>query len=717
MTPFTYDGFGNPVDTKIAGKTVSTNSYAPNNGTHTGTTYADGSRTSQDRDAYGRVIRSYITDAGGTRHQIDATVYDNDGNVKKYTDTANSLTTEYDYDDAGRVARSTVKKENSSAYNGSRVQYSYSKGGKIENLSYDTGDGKINSYVYTYAKDGLPEKSVFPDASYQTLSYDSLRRNNEKVYYPVKNAVTAKRLYTAATFMDGQSSASSHKGTTALIKTYTNKLGTTNKTSEFTYAYDEWGNITGITDLNGKKNTYAYNEYGELTKAAETYTKGTYTYDYTYDSGENIRTEKVTGPSGTATHTYAYDSVWKDKLISYDGKGITYDAMGNPTNYMGASMTWDVKGNLTCVSGRNGKSAAYTYLSDGQRYTKTTGGKKTTYLYNNGLLLSETTGNEVINYYYDSDGTILGIGYKKGTGAEKHYFFEKNAFGDVIAVYRNSDSVLIGTYEYDLWGNPVSVKEAAAGRDTDGILGKNPFRYRCYYYDTETGFYYLNARYYDPQTRRFISADDHVLQTGENAKGYNLYSYCQNMPVGMADYNGHSMTLTLTLALPAIGAALSTVAAPVAAGAAIGITAAVTFHNVVKFKELVDAGINALEEEGKKRRNSIYTVYALSDSEGVRYVGRTKNYETRMRAHRKSFDKKDLKDNKLGENLTYEEARGLEQTAMLYYHTLKTAKGLNKINGISPKNKLANIYMEEAKGVAGYITNQISNEILDWMDK
>ena len=544
---YTYDGFGNPVDTKIAGKTVSTNSYAPNNGTHTGTTYADGSRTSQDRDAYGRVIRSYITDAGGTRHQIDATVYDNDGNVKKYTDTANSLTTEYDYDDAGRVARSTVKKENSSAYNGSRVQYSYSKGGKIENLSYDTGDGKINSYVYTYAKDGLPEKSVFPDASYQTLSYDSLRRNNEKVYYPVKNAVTAKRLYTAATFMDGQSSASTHKGTTALIKTYTNKLGTTNKTSEFTYAYDEWGNITGITDLSGKKNTYTYNEYGELTKATETYTKGTYTYDYTYDSGENIKTEKVAGPSGTTTHTYAYDSVWKDKLISYDGKGITYDAMGNPTNYMGASMTWDVKGNLTCVSGRNGKSAAYTYLSDGQRYTKTTGGKTTAYLYNNGLLLSETTGNEVINYYYDSDGTVLGIGYKKGTNDEKHYFFEKNAFGDVIAVYRNSDSVLIGTYEYDLWGNPASVKEAAGGRDTDGILQKNPFRYRCYYYDTEIGFYYLNSRYYDPQIRKFISADSITTSTGEDVFGYNLYSYCWNSPLGKADHDGHDpRALTLT---------------------------------------------------------------------------------------------------------------------------------------------------------------------------
>ena len=213
--------------------------------------------------------------------------------------------------------------------------------------------------------------------------------------------------------------------------------------------------------------------------------------------------------------------------------------MGNPTNYMGAGMTWDVKGNLTSVKNRNGKSAEYTYLSDGQRYTKTTGGKKTTYLYNNGLLLSETTGNEVINYYYDSDGTILGIGYKKGSNPEKHYFFEKNAFGDVIAVYRNSDSVLIGTYEYDLWGNPISVKEAAAGRDIDGILGKNPFRYRCYYYDTETGFYYLNSRYYDPQTRRFISADDRLAEPGARVIGYNLYTYCDNSPLGAVDYDGH----------------------------------------------------------------------------------------------------------------------------------------------------------------------------------
>ena len=275
-------------------------------------------------------------------------------------------------------------------------------------------------------------------------------------------------------------------------------------------------------------------------------------------------------------------------------------------------MTWDVKGNLTSVKNRNGKSAEYTYLSDGQRYTKTTGGKKTTYLYNNGLLLSETTGNEVINYYYyyyyDSDGTILGIGYKKATGAEKHYFFEKNAFGDIIAVYRNSDSVLIGTYEYDLWGNPISVKEAAAGRDTDGILGKTPFRYRCYYYDTETGFYYLNARYYDPQTKRFISADSITTNTGTDVLGYNLYSYCKNSPVGKADYDGHApqtMMLELSL-LSELGAAWVTfqaaaaglsVGAAAATGAAFVVCAAAAIHNIYVGVKIVNAVVDAAKDK------------------------------------------------------------------------------------------------------------------------
>ena len=207
-------------------------------------------------------------------------------------------------------------------------------------------------------------------------------------------------------------------------------------------------------------------------------------------------------------------------------------------------MTWDIHGNLKNIKGMQGKDISYTYLSDGQRYIKTVDGVETTYHYNNGLLLSETTGDETIRYYYDSNETIIEIGYQKGSEEEKYYFFARNAFGDVIALYRSSDSVLIGTYEYDAWGRIISVTEAQEGIDTDGILTKNPFRYRGYYYDAETGFYYLNARYYDPEIRRFISADDQIAGIGESVIGYNLFAYCNNNPVGYADYDGHMSSRT-----------------------------------------------------------------------------------------------------------------------------------------------------------------------------
>jgi len=86
----------------------------------------------------------------------------------------------------------------------------------------------------------------------------------------------------------------------------------------------------------------------------------------------------------------------------------------------------------------------------------------------------------------------------------------------------------------------MSVKEATAGIDVNGILTKNPFRYRGYYYDEETGFYYLNVRYYDPQVRRFISADDmEYLGAAGSVTGYNLFLYCGNSPVNYSDNSGH----------------------------------------------------------------------------------------------------------------------------------------------------------------------------------
>ena len=584
---YTYDGFGNVLTTSIAGQTIRQNVYQENNGSLKYTVYADGTATANDYDEYGKVTASYIgilknseTGEIADKQVTDSYLYDNDGNVAQHTDVQNGILTEYEYNDSDQVVRSSVGSTDTTKDRESRTQYTYTASGKIKILSYREADGKVRTYENTYAKDDQPTKNVLPDGSYVSKAYDTLRRNNKTVYAPTKKAADTKKLYTIVTYEKRDASEKTLKGTTDLVSSFINKFGSNGKAvSSFQYTYDGNGNVTGITALNGAKAQYTYNEYCELIRAEETYADGsTRIYEYTYDAGGNITQEVIKDGNGTVleTNTYQYDTVWKDKLVSYNGESITYDAFGNPTSYKGTPMIWDIHGNLKHIKGMQGKDISYTYLSDGQRYTKTVDGVQTTYHYNNGLLLSETTEDETIRYYYDSDDNVVEIGYQKGSEAEKYYFFAHNAFGDVIALYRSSDSVLIGTYEYDAWGRPVSVTEAQEGIDTDGILQKNPFRYRGYYYDNETGFYYLNARYYAPELRRFISADDQIAGVGESVIGYNLFAYCNNNPVGFADYNGHMSSRTKeTLKNIAIGAGVVAIGALcVAAVIASGGTAA-----------------------------------------------------------------------------------------------------------------------------------------------
>ena len=418
------------------------------------------------------------------------------------------------------------------------MQYTYTKSGQVGNLSYREKDGDVKTYIFTYAKDDRPEKSIQPDTSQTEWYYDSLRRNNKAVFTPKKGATDSKKLYTVLKYRDVQlttSEGKTKKATTGQVSEYTNKFGNSGKAAtQYTYTYDEWGNITRILEtVSNKSRAYEYNQYGEITKAVETYGNGATTeYNYVYDNGGNILTETINGKK----HTYVYDSVWKDKLISHDGKPITYDVFGCPINYMGKTMKWDHNGNLVSV----GNNITYTYMGDGQRRSKTVNGTTTTCHYNNGMLLSETTGDETLRYYYDSTGKVSSLTYQKGSGEEKSYFYTRNVQGDITAVYRSEDSKLIGTYEYDLWGKPVRIKESQPGIDKDGILQKNPFRYRGYYYDNETGFYNLNARYYDPQIRRFISADSmSVLMTATvSMECKNLFTYSENNPVTSKDSSG-----------------------------------------------------------------------------------------------------------------------------------------------------------------------------------
>ena len=110
------------------------------------------------------------------------------------------------------------------------------------------------------------------------------------------------------------------------------------------------------------------------------------------------------------------------------------------------------------------------------------------------------------------------------------YYYVYNLQGDVTHIIDASKNI-VGTYQYDAWGKILNINNLTA------IAQANPFRYRGYYYDTESGLYYLNSRYYNAEWGRFINADGYV-STGQGITGYNMYEYCNNNPVMQADYTG-----------------------------------------------------------------------------------------------------------------------------------------------------------------------------------
>ena len=154
------------------------------------------------------------------------------------------------------------------------------------------------------------------------------------------------------------------------------------------------------------------------------------------------------------------------------------------------------------------------------------------YVWNDGKLVSQSDGtNKFYFLYSDSDYAPSGFMYN---GVP--YFYTKNLQGDVTGIV-NMGGVLVTSYTYDAWGNVLSV----TGTQASTIGAANPIRYRGYYYDAETGLYYLQSRYYNPEWGRFINAD--MLQQPKtdfvvNCNEVNLYVYGNNSPIVLIDSNG-----------------------------------------------------------------------------------------------------------------------------------------------------------------------------------
>ena len=250
---------------------------------------------------------------------------------------------------------------------------------------------------------------------------------------------------------------------------------------------------------------------------------------------------KVETVNGTSTtHTYQYgNSQWRDLLTSYDGDAITYDAGGNPLTYRdGITFTWQ-NGRQLASYEDDAYRITYDYNDSGIRVKKTVTDKATgtvtvteNYLEGVNVIAQKITttpidgsaSTEIIWYIYDGTGAVVGMQTEDGT-----YYYEKNLQGDITAIITDSGAEVV-SYKYDAWGNILFVSDIS---NVD-LEEKNPYTYREYYRDNETGFYYLQSRYYDAEMGRFINADS--VATVEFGLGWKRFVFARKILIKYPKY-------------------------------------------------------------------------------------------------------------------------------------------------------------------------------------
>ncbi len=315
-----------------------------------------------------------------------------------------------------------------------------------------------------------------------------------------------------------------------------------------------------LWDLSGRTE-YSYDEAGQLSFAE---THGKSRYSYTYDASGNIvssesRINTSTGlPLSWQTTNKSYTYNADGLLTAYDRtdpQGTTHtvytlDAMGNPVSLTVGTddptaipetktLTWGEGRMLTGITTDASNYIHYTYNADGLRIQKTVcesgTEKETHYIWNDGRLIAEYDGTQAITVLYDSENSPVGFTVETGEAPNQStatYIYLKNLQGDITHIL-DEDGETVVSYTYDPWGNTTV-------QGNTSIAAINPCSYRGYYYDEETGWYYLQSRYYDPEIGRFLNADEaeRIENNSAALTSYNVFSYCENAPINQNDSHG-----------------------------------------------------------------------------------------------------------------------------------------------------------------------------------
>ena len=245
-----------------------------------------------------------------------------------------------------------------------------------------------------------------------------------------------------------------------------------------------------------------------------------------------------------------YDSVVKDKLVKIGDKVVTYDANNPlvPTSYDGNTYTFE--GRRLARIQKGGKVIDYTYNDQGLRIKKTITENgmslETRFFYDGTKLIAEITPEHRLDFLYDENDRLYGFVLDKTA----MYFYVRDTLENILGIIDKNGNLVV-QYAYNAWGKIQSI----TGTLATTIGEYNPFRYKGYHFDSDTGMYYCHTRYYVPDWCRWLCADGVIGLDPFGLFDQNLYCYCGNDPVNYFDPTGHSAILIGLIIGAIIGAA------------------------------------------------------------------------------------------------------------------------------------------------------------------
>ena len=494
----------------------------PNFGTLTATTYGNGAKVSSRYDDFNRVTGVVYGEETAPRYEYD---YNAKGQVARVRDNLLNRTTQSEYDLANRPVRVKTAEAGQHVYTG-QVAYD-NVYGNLSEFTEKVGENRQEyGTKFGYDDENRPTSLTYSVGAttigQSTTTIDKLNRTTFSAVKLGSKTFTSEYHFAAGGYGTGS--------VTNLVASITQPG------CNCGYGYDDNGNIASAT-LNGKWTGYTYDELGQLIQVNDhsdtrSGSDGT-TWTYSYDLGGNILQKQrfaykdTTTPLETVTYTYG-DANWRDKLTAVNGNAIRYDAIGNPLSDGTWTYTWQNGRQLQKMQ-KAGVTAEFVYNADGLRVQKTVNGVATKYTLHGKNVVHMTSGTDELHFFYDAQNRPAVVVYN-GTA----YAYVKSLQGDIVAILDESGNTVV-SYGYDAWGAPLWCTGELAE-----TLGKvQPFRYRGYVFDEETGLYYLRSRYYNPQQLRWINSDN-IIAVNSGFTAANNYVYCGNSPINRYDANGRS---------------------------------------------------------------------------------------------------------------------------------------------------------------------------------